>query len=97
MRSRQSEFLTNALWSHYACGLECGGSINVRCKPHYGRLLFRAIVACSANGGSLTLVSATGAGGHCKGKRVIHSGRKKTEMCGAVLQAEAASSLRLRL
>ncbi len=43
-------------------------------------------------------MSATGAGGHCKGiKRVIHSGRKKTEMCGAVLQAEAASSLRLRL
>ncbi len=32
-------FLTNALWSHYACGLECGGSMKVRCKPHYGRLL----------------------------------------------------------
>ncbi len=27
-----------------------------------------------------------------KEKRVIHSRRKKTEMCGAVLQAEAASS-----
>ncbi len=57
-----------------------------------------AIVACSANGGSLTLVSATGAGGHCKGKRELFIAEgKKTEMCGAVLQAEAASSLRLRL
>ncbi len=38
-------------------------------------------------------MSATGAGGHCKRKkRVIHSERKKTEMCGAVLQAEAATS-----
>ncbi len=59
----------------------------------------RDVWVCVANGGSLTLVSATGAGGHCKRKRerVMHSGRKKTEMCGAVLQAEAASSLRLRL
>ncbi len=32
-------FLTNALRSHYACGLECGGFINVRCEPHYRRLL----------------------------------------------------------
>ncbi len=32
-------FLTNALRSHYACGLGCGGFINVRCEPHYGRLL----------------------------------------------------------
>ncbi len=46
----------------------------------------------------LTIVSATGAGGHCKGKRELFIAEgKKTEMCGAVLQAEAASSLRLRL
>ncbi len=30
-------------------------------------------------------MSATGAGGHCKGKkRVIHSGRKKTDVWGCV-------------
>ncbi len=34
-------FLTNALRIHYACGLECGGYINVRCEPHYGRLFLR--------------------------------------------------------
>ncbi len=27
-------FLTNALRSHYACGLECGGIINARYEPH---------------------------------------------------------------
>ncbi len=59
--------------------------------------VLKSYVACSANGGSLTLVSATGAGGHCKGKRELFIAEGKRLRCVGLCCKQAASSLRLRL
>ncbi len=52
-------------------------------------------VACSANGGNLTLVVCYGSWrATVKGKReCIHSERKKTEMCGAVVASGGSFEL----